>query len=450
MRPEELGFVVPCERCTGPLYEGLVEICRSYYDGQRLDTSAVFAAHGHLQNARGCGGLVGVVCGICGARWAVYDVELQFCTLHIWQESTDGRYYCSGHCVDGKRHGGFGYIPHPKGNERHIAMLFSEWWDHGRLVEWQEYGPSVRDAQGEYHSFVVHWWWEEDRYRALSMDLTVLWDDERVGRIGVTGRHVQWALLIGNFFPDANCAAKAPVFAEARRLLETPDEAACQEGADPFDAMRYQTIRQEIAEHVRFPELPIELAELRFEGEGDRVIIRPLWSNLRNYAYRHPPRCIKKFHPIPHERDPKTLIRHELTAYFQVSCPCGERSCFLLGHFQDEEGATPANIFVGPMALECSTCGRVSELIDTRQHGYDGEKGCDGNLAGAGQRVRFPCPQCGAAPMALFPGFSYDRLSYDPLDIDSRPQNIFVWFSLSGDCSGCGKRVMIADLQTKR
>jgi hypothetical protein len=327
-------------------------------------------------------------------------------------------------------------------------MLFAEWWDHGRLVEWQEFGPSVRDAQGEYHSFVVHWWWEKGRYRSLSAELTVLWDGERVGRIGVTGRHVQWPLLVGNFFPDSNCAAKAPVFAEARRLLEAADEAACQEGADPYVAVRRQAIMQEIAEHVSFPELPIELAELRFESE--RVVIRPLLRNLRDYAYRRPPGCIKELNPIPLERNQGDLIRHYLTAYFRVNCPCGERSCCLLGYFHDGEGPNPANSFVGPLALKCSDCGRISELFDARLHGHDGEKGCDGNLVGAGQRVHFLCPHCGAAPMALFAGFSYDRLSYDPLDIDSRPQDIFAWFSLCGDCSRCGKRVKVIDLQTKR
>jgi hypothetical protein len=155
-------------------------------------------------------------------------------------------------------------------------------------------------------------------YRPFTMELTVLWDGERVGRIHVTARHVRWPELVGDFFPDPN-----------------------------------------------------------WEGEGP----------------------------------------------------------------------TPQNIFVSPLALECSRCGRVSELIDTRRHGYDGEQGGDCNMTAEGPRARFPCPQCGEAPFAVIRGFSYGGHDYDPLDPDARPQDFFGGFSLSGECSLCGRLVHVTGFE---
>ena len=69
MRPEELGFVVPCERCSGPLWEALVEHCRSYRDGtiddrELLSLAAVMKTHGHLEKVEGTSA---VRCSLCGA-----------------------------------------------------------------------------------------------------------------------------------------------------------------------------------------------------------------------------------------------------------------------------------------------------------------------------------------------------------------------------------------------
>ena len=158
MRPEDLGFVVPCERCRGPVWEALAAQCGSYYDG-RIDEWAlaglgsVLAAHDLLRRVAGSDA---VACGACGARWRVVDVEPQFRTADVRQESPDGRHFCTGRYEGGERHGPFGYYAHrPEGG---WDLFFAEWWDRGRLVAWQEYGPAEVDAQGNRRCPVVRSW----------------------------------------------------------------------------------------------------------------------------------------------------------------------------------------------------------------------------------------------------------------------------------------------------
>jgi hypothetical protein len=196
---------------------------------------------------------------------------------------------------------------------------------------------------------------------------------------------------------------------------------------------------------VSFPELPVELDEVGFED--GRIHLLAKQRPLREHAHHHPPRCIRVLNPLPLTDSLTGVDAHGSTALFRVRCPCGERSCYLLGYFWEGEGPTPANIFVSPLALECPACGRVSELIDTRRHGFEGEQGCDCNMTGEGPRARFPCPRCGEAPFAVVPGFDYDGHDYDPLDPDARPEDFFGCFLLYGECGRCGQVVSVTGFE---
>jgi hypothetical protein len=134
-------------------------------------------------------------------------------------------------------------------------------------------------------------------------------------------------------------------------------------------------------------------------------------------------------------------------AYFTVGCPCGERTTYPLGYHAKSEGDSPVDIFISPLAIECPACGRVSEILDTKQHGWDGEQGCDCNMTGKGPRMRFPCPRCGEVPMAVAPGFSYQGDDFDPKAWDGRPQDYFGAYWLYGKCSKCGKIVDITGFE---
>jgi hypothetical protein len=284
-------------------------------------------------------------------------------------------------------------------------------------------------------------------WRPFSMTLTVLWDGERIGRLEVTRRHSHMRhCFFGNFHPDPGCAGRAPQFAEAQRWL---DAYAATKIPSEWDraAERYEELSQEITRHVTFLELPAGVIK-HVHVENGQMHVSAKEIDLVDYAYRHPPRCIKDLNPVPLEDSVAGLKRYDYVAYFRVRCPCAEPNAYLLGHFWEGEGRTPAKIFVSPLAVECPSCGRVSELIDTRQHGWDGEQGCDCNKTGEGPRVRFPCPQCGDAPLAVIPGFSYQGHEYDPLNLRTRQQDMFGWFLLYARCSRCGNLWSVTDFET--
>jgi hypothetical protein len=159
------------------------------------------------------------------------------------------------------------------------------------------------------------------------------------------------------------------------------------------------------------------------------------------FAHRHPPRCITGLGPVPLRQAPPGLQVPPYAAYFAVGCPCAQREVYAVGyHTKTRYGE---DIFVSPLALECPACGRVSELIDTRKHGYAGEQGGDCNMAEEGRWGRFPCPRCGEVPMALMPGFSFQNRDFDPAN--RRPQDFFGAFWLEGQCGQCGSMVGIVD-----
>src|SRR5262249_12988657 len=155
--------------------------------------------------------------------------------------------------------------------------------------------------------------------------------------------------------------------------------------------------------------------------------------------------CIRELGPEPVTEPIAGLPGGDIA--FRVRCPCGERFCYLLGYFWEGEGPKPENIFVSPLALECSRCGRFSEFIDTRQHWHDRQQAWDCNKTGDGPRVRFPCPQGAEVRWAAIAAFDYGGHEADPLDPEARPQDFFGWFTLSGECSRCGRLVRVADFE---
>jgi hypothetical protein len=279
-------------------------------------------------------------------------------------------------------------------------------------------------------------------YVPLSMELTVVMDNERIGRILTEKRHRKFASLQGIFVPSPGPAGLHELILEMLQLVKVRDSIDSDEESDAAQE-RHELIAEEIAHRVHLAELPADLERFALYGEQVHITAN---DDMAKYARRHPPRCIRELSPMLLTKS--TAEQAEEGADFRVGCPCGQRTCYVLGYVREDEGPQRTICFVSPLALECLQCGRVSELIDTRQHGHDGEQGCDGNVTGEGPRVRFPCPRCGETPVAAIAGFDYGGHHYNPFDPQSRPQDFFGGFTLRGECSRCATRLCVTSFET--
>ena len=158
---------------------------------------------------------------------------------------------------------------------------------------------------------------------------------------------------------------------------------------------------------------------------------------------RTPPACVNSFHLTP-SQSPEPL-EYGVTTNWQLGCACGSDSGQLLGHRLDELNPTyKGDLFVGPLAFECSACGRVTELLDTAIHGYHAEVGKleggvgSAKLRGAGPRTRYACPGCQKTSFRMLVGFVY----WDFDIIEDEPhlpaQEFFNEFLLYCTCVDCG------------
>jgi hypothetical protein len=280
--------------------------------------------------------------------------------------------------------------------------------------------------------------------RRFPLTLPILYDGERVGQVTLTGQRAYPPILLGNFFPDPAFAKKTLLFTEARRRWEAIMSATSEAEKDQAIDRWHETGR-ELARHIRLSGLPLEWEEFSFDEFC--VSLRVKVRDPVEYAYRHPPRCIRELNPVQLTEMVPGMATYNFVAYFRVGCPCGERATYLLGYFMEDKGPGRVRVFVSPLALECPACGRVSELIDTQQHGFGGENDCDCNMTGEGPRTWFPCPQCGEVPLAVIPGFSYQG-DDDPFDIRERPQDFFGAFWVCGECSQCGQLLTITGFES--
>jgi hypothetical protein len=107
----------------------------------------------------------------------------------------------------------------------------------------------------------------------------------------------------------------------------------------------------------------------------------------------------------------------------------------------------PDLIFAGPLFLECTHCGAVSEFFDSRRHGYDGEQGCNTHFVGEGQPDRFACTRCGVAPLIVRANFHYDGVEDFNGEMRKRPQDFFDGLDIVGMCTGCGSLVEITSFE---
>jgi hypothetical protein len=172
----------------------------------------------------------------------------------------------------------------------------------------------------------------------------------------------------------------------------------------------------------------------------------------RAYFIANPPRCLAGFAIAPDELSGISFDGHgeELNTIFRLSCRCGDDRHYVLGHYWRNPDYGNQLVFLSPIALRCEACERVTELIDTDRHGYDGELG--GIVAtkrGEGDRVEFACEECGPKPFRIWVRFEYpdDLFDRSLREFRGRQQDLFNWFSLIGQCSGCSRLRPVTDFE---
>src|SRR5262245_47285105 len=124
-----------------------------------------------------------------------------------------------------------------------------------------------------------------------------------------------------------------------------------------------------------------------------------------------PPECVAGFHltpaELPIEWDDSTR------SVWRLACSCGGEHGRILGYPLGDYKDCPdgANCFISPIG--CAACGKVTEIIDTDQHGYHAEvakrEGGIGSAkySGEGPRTAWRCPQCKGEQFALTVAFIF-------------------------------------------
>jgi len=164
------------------------------------------------------------------------------------------------------------------------------------------------------------------------------------------------------------------------------------------------------------------------------------------YFRTHLPRCIDGFAARPAEfPDAKSD-----SPIFALSCRCGGNRHYVHCYRWVNTDYKNAVVNLSPIILECSTCQKRTELLDTDIHGYDPEVGNPSSTARAkGDPIVFECPTCGRQPVEAFVQFEYpdDLFDEEFADFRGREQDLFTWFSLIGKCPQCSKVLQIADFE---
>ena len=185
--------------------------------------------------------------------------------------------------------------------------------------------------------------------------------------------------------------------------------------------------------------------------EANKPPVAPGRTNKLAYYRSHPPRCIAGFKAQPVELPGVAFDGHgeEFNPVFTLLCTCGHGKHFVLGHYWRNPDWHNALLFVGPFAIRCGACGKVTELFDSAIHGWDGELGHSASYRGEGERAEFSCDRCGLQQVQVFARFEYpgDLLGPGNEEFRGREQDLFSWFSLLGKCAGCGRLLEVSDCE---
>lgn len=145
-----------------------------------------------------------------------------------------------------------------------------------------------------------------------------------------------------------------------------------------------------------------------------------------------PPRCLLPF--ACHKVSPAAAGLPEGLHFnsFTLICPCGGDIWKLHGYWLGDREA-----LIGPLAVECTQCAAVRELIDTTKDGHDAEIGDSLAEQGAGPRTTWICENCSATSGPLIASFGYQ---FEPdAEAAVRQQDYFDAFILTHLCGASRK-----------
>ncbi len=168
--------------------------------------------------------------------------------------------------------------------------------------------------------------------------------------------------------------------------------------------------------------------------------------DLQGRIARTAPACLK-----PVRKGPVQAIIEKgdpYTVAWRVGCACGATSGAVLGYPLGDfnTGYKGPMLFVTPLGYDCAACGKVTDFLDTDQHGYNSEigklEGGGGSAAyrGEGKRTRFVCPTCRKDRVEVTMQFAYWDGALEVLEEDpSLPAADFFNMAVClAKCVGCG------------
>ena len=138
-------------------------------------------------------------------------------------------------------------------------------------------------------------------------------------------------------------------------------------------------------------------------------------------------------------------------AVWRIACKCGGQHGLFLGYpLSRYDPGYAGSEFVGPLGFECADCRKVTEVFDTKQHGYHAEAcASSSKIRGEGAREAFACPSCTGKSFEVLTSFFFWPASIDLIEdepeFESRAQDLFCEFVANGRCQECGKIARFTD-----
>ena len=171
--------------------------------------------------------------------------------------------------------------------------------------------------------------------------------------------------------------------------------------------------------------------------------VRRLHKRLK----RLPPACISGFRADPREPPGRGFW---CPTAFWLTCRCGKGQDIgrILGHpLGDYNPACAEPVqFVSPLGFKCSGCGRITEVIDTGWHGYNGMSGSSAVFRGKGRRRAFRRPKCDREKLSLMVTFAYREGIFQVMKKEpaKKIKDYFDGFQAHAFCGDCCQIVFVA------
>jgi rubredoxin len=109
----------------------------------------------------------------------------------------------------------------------------------------------------------------------------------------------------------------------------------------------------------------------------------------------------------------------------------------LLGYILESQSLPGEMVFVGPLSIECPSCGKRSVFFDSERHGYDGENESSVAMRGSGEPQHWSCPQCESTTVEIEVQMTYNVEPDE--ENEERAEDFFSEISVACKCRKCDK-----------